>query len=90
MLASGKRKKKGKDTKKKNKKVGGGKENGTEQIDSTRKREHTPIVQEKAKNMGKVRRMNRNAKDKKGDIENEKETNRKENFAFISILSHAG
>ena len=33
------------------------------------------------KNMGKVRRMNVNAEDKKGDIEKEKDTDRKENKA---------
>ena len=76
MSTLGKKKKRGK---KKKKKILGEKEKEVTQTDSTRKRIYTPAPEKKVKNIGKVRRMNVNPEDEGGDIEKEKDIDRKEN-----------
>ena len=65
MSVSEKGKRKGKDKGKTKRTREGEKENKTKIVEHMRKREHIPILEEKKKNMGKVRRMNTNVHDKK-------------------------
>ena len=81
MSTSGKGKRKGKDKGKTKRTREGEKENKTKNEDHTRKREHIPILEEKKKNMGEVRRMNTNVHDKKGYGEKEKDIDREGNKA---------
>ena len=76
MSTSEKKKKRGN---KKKKKILGEKEKEVAQTDSTRKRIYAPAPEKKAKNIGKVRRMNVNPEDEKDEEEKEKDIDKKEN-----------